>query len=140
MRGVGDKELAGRRGVSLEVEEYAVNVRFGMIIFAFRYRIREGSIAVHELECIVGQFAQIMINGLVRTMDGCVESRVKEVDPIGFRGIAAGLHTCVGGQVEGVRIARVLGSERGISCVRYGNTIIAVRFRRCHIVTRREQY
>lgn len=139
MRGVGDKKLAGRRGVSLEVEEYAVNVRFGMIIFAFRYRIREGSIAVHELECIVGQFAQIMVNGLVRTMNGCVESRVKEVDPIGFRGIAAGLHTCVGGQVEGVRIARVLGSEGGISRIRYGNTIIAIRLGRCHIVTRREQ-
>ena len=54
MRGVGDKKLTGRGGVSFEVKEHAIDLCLGVTIFAFGYCVCEGSIAIDELKGIVG--------------------------------------------------------------------------------------
>ena len=101
-----------------------------MAIFAFRNSARKRGIPIDKFECIVGQFAQVVLHGFVGTMDGSIQRGIVEVNPIGF--VRSGLNDSVGGKGEGVRIIGVgVGfSERDIRCVGRGDTIIAVRLRR----------
>ena len=86
--GVCYKKLAGRGGISLEIKEHSVHVRFGMGIILLGYSIGERGIAVHKLQGIVGQFAKVIPDGFVGAMDGSVYGRIKEIDPIWF------VHVC----------------------------------------------
>jgi len=103
MRGIGDKELAGRSGIAFEVEEYAIYLRLRVAVFAFGYRAGKRRIAVHEFKCIIGQFAQIMLHGLVGAMNRSIQRGVIDIDPIGF--VCAGLHLGILREREGIWVS-----------------------------------
>ena len=90
--GVCYKKLAGRGCISLEIKEHSVHVRFGMGIILLGYSIGERGISVNKLQGIVGQFAKVIPNRFVGTMDGCVYGRIKEIDPIWFVHVCTWLH------------------------------------------------
>ena len=73
-----------------------------MAIFAFRNSARKRGIPIDKFECIVGQFAQVVLHGFVGTMDGSVQRGIVEVNPIGF--VRSGLNDSVGGKGKRVRV------------------------------------
>jgi len=102
--GIGHKELAGRGCVSLQIEEYSIDVRLRMGVVLFGYSGSEGGVAIDKLQGIVGEFAQIVMHRLVRTMDCGVQGRVIKVDPVAFVLFLLGLDDGVSGDRKGVRV------------------------------------
>lgn len=83
-RGIRDEELARRGRVAFKVKEHAIDTGFGMGVFAFGNGISKGGVAVDEIEGVVGQFAEVVADGFVGTMNRGVERGVLDVYPIGF--------------------------------------------------------
>ena len=103
--GVGQKELARRGRVTLKVEEDTIDMRLGMVVFALGYGRGVRGIAIDELECISGQFAQVAPDGLVGAVNRSVEGRVVEIDPILFAGFETRLNDGILRESKIVRIS-----------------------------------
>ena len=137
MCGIGNKELARRSGIPLQIKEYAMDVRFGVVIFAFGDGIRKRGIPIDELECVVGQFAQVIPNGFVGAMDSSIQRRIIEVDPVRFFRSRFDDGITRKGESIGVGPLRLPygGGEAGcrkidVGSVGYGDAVIAVGFGR----------
>jgi hypothetical protein len=81
---VGYKELAGRGGVSFEIEEDTIDMCFGVFIGTFRYCVGKRGVSIDKLECVVGEFTQVMMYRFIRTMHGCINAGVVDIDPERF--------------------------------------------------------
>ena len=66
---VGHKKLAGRCGVSLQIEKDAIDGRLGMRVFLLGNRRCERCVTIDELQGIVGKFAEVVLDGLIRAVD-----------------------------------------------------------------------
>ena len=127
--GVGHKELAGRRGVSFKVKEYDVHMCLGTGIFAFGNRCSMRGIPIDKLERIVSEFAQVVMNRFVGTVDGSIEVRIIDVYPIGFIHVCTGFHEGITRERESIWVARALRVKRHIGRVGRSDAEIAVGLR-----------
>ena len=93
MNRVGDEELTGGGGVAFEIKEDSIDIGFGMGILTFGDGVGERGIPIDKVEGVVGQFAEVVPNGFVGTVNGSIERGVVDIDPIGF--FISGLNDCV---------------------------------------------
>lgn len=115
---------------------------FGVGKGSFGNRGGVRGVLVDKLQRIVGKFSQIALNGLVGTVDGGIERRVLDVDPIAVVLRGTRLHHCIAGQSKIVGIGNrvgMMGGKRIIRRVGRRDTHITVRLGGCGMRTRPKQ-
>ena len=97
---------------------------FRVRIFPFGYGAGKRSIAINEIESIVGQFPQVVTHWFIRAMNGGIQSRIVEIYPV--RLIHTRLNLRVDRKCKSVWISGIDTGERHVCCVRRRDTVVAI--------------
>ena len=90
--GVCQEKLHGRSGVPHQLAVHPIGMRLGIGIRVFGYGGCLDCMVEYKLPGIVGQLAEIPVNGFVAAMNSRVQRGIDNIDPVAFILIADGLN------------------------------------------------